>query len=73
MQYDYVPTNLYGIRYFDPETNELRLSEVYAQNSEDARRVFVAIGPKHKENFDVLELDDYKELLLNMGGEERTL
>jgi hypothetical protein len=67
MAKDYVPTNLYGIRFYDPISNEMRISEVYAHTAEDARRVFNDIGPKHKEEFDVLELDDYKELLTRNG------
>jgi hypothetical protein len=58
---------LYGIRYVDPESNQMKIAEIYSTSTEDARKVFSSIGPKHKENFDVLELEDYKELLERQG------
>ena len=58
---------LYGIRYVDPETNEMKIAEIYSTSTEDARKVFSSLGTKHKETFDVLELDDYKELLERQG------
>jgi hypothetical protein len=58
---------LYGIRYVDPESNQMKIAEIYSTSTEDARKVFSRIGPKHKENFDVLELEDYKELLERQG------
>jgi hypothetical protein len=58
---------LYGIRYVDPETNEMKIAEIYSTSTEDARKVFSSLGPKHKESFDVLELDEYKELLERQG------
>ena len=58
---------LYGIRYVDPESNQTKIAEIYSTSTEDARKVFSRIGPKHKENFDVLELEDYKELLERQG------
>jgi hypothetical protein len=65
----YVKPTLFGIRYYTEDTNEMSISEVYAPNAEEARRVFDKLGPKHKENFDVLELEDYKELLVKNGVE----
>jgi hypothetical protein len=62
-------STMYGIRYVDPETNEMKLAEIYSTSLEDARKVFVSMGPKHKEDFDVLELEDYKELLQKQGYE----
>jgi hypothetical protein len=45
----------------------MKIAEIYSTSTEDARKVFSRIGPKHKENFDVLELEDYKELLERQG------
>lgn len=58
---------LYGIRYVDPESNEMKIAEIYSTSADDARKVFANLGPKHKEDFDVLELEDYKELLERQG------
>jgi hypothetical protein len=58
---------MYGIRYVDPETNEMKLAEIYSTSLEGARKVFSSLGPKHKEDFDVLDLEDYKELLQKQG------
>ena len=60
---------LYGIRYTDPESNQMKIAEIYAMNSDDARKVFSKLGPKHKEEFDVLDLNEYKELLERQGYE----
>jgi len=69
---DYVPSNLYGIRYLDKNDRQIKLASIFAQNEAEARRIWESMGPPHEPNFDILGAEEAKELakIMNESNNE---